>query len=63
MYDELIIVRQAIMQETDMKIDDTKKEAKRFKHDIIIGAADPETGAISAQKLIRYMDHSVREKV
>jgi len=43
-----------LMEEVDMRIAETKKDTYEFKRDIIIGAENPRTGKIVAEKMIKW---------
>lgn len=42
-----------LMEEVDMRIAETKKDTYEFKRDIIIGAENPRSGKIVAEKMIK----------
>lgn len=54
---------QAVLEETDARIAELKKEAYEFKRDIVVGAENPRTGKTMAEKVIRYMEDRLRQKV
>lgn len=47
----------------DMTLAELKKELFEFKRDIGVGAVDPRTKKIVAEKLLRYYEESIRAKV
>mmetsp|Transcript_10190 Transcript_10190/g.25401 ORF Transcript_10190/g.25401 Transcript_10190/m.25401 type:complete len:383 (-) Transcript_10190:297-1445(-) len=51
-----------LMEEVDMRIAECKKDTYEFKRDIIIGAENPRTGKILAEKMIRFMEEKLRQK-
>lgn len=51
-----------LMEEVDMRIAECKKDTYEFKRDIIIGAENPRTGKIVAEKMIRFMEEKLRQK-
>lgn len=51
-----------LMEEVDMRIAETKKDTYEFKRDIIIGAENPRSGKIIAEKMIRFMEEKLRQK-
>ncbi|KAG2449892.1 hypothetical protein HYH02_005414 [Chlamydomonas schloesseri] len=51
-----------LMEEVDMRIAETKKDTYEFKRDIIIGAENPRTGKIVAEKMIRFIEDKLRQK-
>jgi hypothetical protein len=42
-----------LMEEVDMRINETRRDTYEFKRDIIIGAENPRTGKILAEKMVR----------
>lgn len=54
---------QAVLEETDVRIAELKKEAYEFKRDIVVGAENFRTGKTMAEKVIRYMEEKLRQKV
>lgn len=44
-----------LMEEVDMRIAETKKDTYEFKRDIIIGAENPRSGKIVAEKMIKWV--------
>ena len=53
---------QAILEETDVRIAELKKDAYEFKRDIVVGAENFRTGKTMAEKVIRYMEEKLRQK-
>ncbi|KXZ50957.1 hypothetical protein GPECTOR_14g201 [Gonium pectorale] len=51
-----------LMEEVDMRIAETKKDTYEFKRDIIIGAENPRSGKIVAEKMIRFLEDKLRQK-
>ncbi|EFJ49167.1 hypothetical protein VOLCADRAFT_104371 [Volvox carteri f. nagariensis] len=51
-----------LMEEVDMRIAETKKDTYEFKRDIIIGAENPRTGKVVAEKMIRFLEDKLRQK-
>ncbi|KAG2493509.1 hypothetical protein HYH03_008325 [Edaphochlamys debaryana] len=51
-----------LMEEVDMRIAETKKDTYEFKRDIIIGAENPRSGKIMAEKMIRFIEDKLRQK-
>jgi len=54
---------QAIREETDVRILELKKDALEFKREIVLGAVNPRTGKVMAERVERYMREKIREKV
>ncbi|GLI64940.1 hypothetical protein VaNZ11_008341 [Volvox africanus] len=51
-----------LMEEVDMRIAETKKDTYEFKRDIIIGAENPRSGKVVAEKMIRFLEDKLRQK-
>ncbi len=46
-----------------MRIAELKKEAYEFKRDIVVGAENFRSGRTMAEKVVRYMEEKLRQKV
>lgn len=55
--------QQAIMEEADLRLAETKKESYEFERDIVKGAMNPRTGKVIAEKVTRYLDEKNRSRV
>jgi hypothetical protein len=53
----------AITEECDMRIAQVKKDVYEFRREIVIGGENPRTGKIVAEKVIRYFEEKLRQKV
>lgn len=51
--EKLIDTLKAVLEETDIRIADLKKEAYEFKRDIVVGAENMRTGNTMAEKVRR----------
>lgn len=58
----LIDTLTAVLEETDVRIAELKKEAYEFKRDVVVGAENFRTGKTMAEKVIRYMEEKLRGK-
>jgi chromosome segregation ATPase len=52
----------AEMEEVDTEIAEVKKDAYEFRRDIVVGAENPRTGKVVAERLQRYMEDAIKEK-
>lgn len=52
-----------MLEGTDQRIAELRKEAYEFKRDIVVGAENFRTGKTMAEKVIRYMEEKLRHKV
>jgi hypothetical protein len=60
--ERLIDTLRAVLEETDVRIAELKKDAYEFKRDIVVGAENFRTGKTMAEKVIRYMEDKLRQK-
>jgi len=60
--ERLIDTLRAVLEETDIRIAELKKDAYEFKRDIVVGAENFRTGKTMAEKVIRYMEDKLRQK-
>ncbi len=51
-----------MLEETDVRIAELKKDAYEFKRDIVVGAENFRTGKTMAERVIRYMEEKLRQK-
>lgn len=51
------------MEELDLRVSDIKKDLYDFKRDICTQAVNPRTGKIVAEKVLRYYEEKIRDKV
>jgi chromosome segregation ATPase len=52
----------AVLEETDVRIAELKKEAYEFKRDIVVGAENFRTGKTMAERVVRWMEDKLRHK-
>lgn len=60
--EKIIDTLKAVIEETDMRIAELRKEAHEFKRDIVVGAENFRTGATMAEKVVKYMEDKLRQK-
>jgi hypothetical protein len=53
--ERLIDTLRAVLEETDIRIAELKKEAYEFKRDIVVGAENMRTGKTVAEKVYTYI--------
>eukprot|EP00771_Trimastix_marina_P000510 gnl/Trimastix_PCT/1531.p1 GENE.gnl/Trimastix_PCT/1531~~gnl/Trimastix_PCT/1531.p1 ORF type:complete len:385 (-),score=123.06 gnl/Trimastix_PCT/1531:79-1233(-) len=61
-YEKLIEETQALVQATDQYIGDLRKENYEFRRDILMGAQNPRTGKIMAEKFVQYCEARLKAK-
>jgi hypothetical protein len=59
---KVIDTLRAVLIETDTRISELKKDAYEFKRDIVVGAENPRTGKIMAEKLQKYIEDKLRQQ-
>jgi len=52
----------ALMEETDIRTAEVKRDAYEFRRDIVIGAENPRTGKTIAEKVLKYMEDKLTQK-
>ena len=52
----------AVLEETDIRIAEMKKDAYEFKRDIVVGAENMRTGKTIAERMTRYMEEKLRHR-
>jgi len=60
--EKLIDTLRAVLEETDIRIAELKKDAYEFKRDIVVGAENMRTGKTMAEKVVRYMEDKLRQR-
>merc|ERR1712185_487372 len=60
--EKLIDTLRAVLEETDIRIAELKKDAYEFKRDIVVGAENMRTGKTVAEKMVRYMEEKLRSR-
>ncbi|CAM9162965.1 unnamed protein product [Chrysoparadoxa australica] len=60
--EKLIETLRAVLEETDIRITELKKDAYEFKRDIVVGAENMRTGKTMGEKVIRYMEEKLRQR-
>jgi predicted metal-binding protein len=51
------------MEEVEIRLSDIKKLSYEFKRDIVQSSINPRTGKVMAEKVIRYYEDKVKDKV
>ncbi|KAI9098908.1 hypothetical protein DFS34DRAFT_649606 [Phlyctochytrium arcticum] len=52
----------AEMEEIDIRMSETKKAMYEFKRDIVVGAVNPRTNKVVAERVLRYFEDRIRAK-
>lgn len=51
----------AVLEETEIRINELKRDAYEFKRDIVVGAENPRTGKIMAERATRYFEDKLKQ--
>ena len=54
--EKMIDTLKALLEETEIKIGELKRDAYEFKRDVVIGAENARTGGIMAERVLKYFD-------
>jgi len=60
--EKLIDTLKAVLEETDIRIAELKKDAYEFKRDIVVGAENMRTGKTMAEKVQSYMENKLKNR-
>lgn len=55
-------ILRALMEETDIRTAEVKRDAYEFRRDIVVGAENPRTGRTMAEKVLKYMEDKLTQK-
>lgn len=55
-------VLKAMIEETDIRTAEVKRDAYEFRRDIVVGAEDPRTGKTMAERVMKYMEDKLTQK-
>eukprot|EP00931_Biecheleriopsis_adriatica_P088468 TRINITY_DN6277_c0_g2_i1.p1 TRINITY_DN6277_c0_g2~~TRINITY_DN6277_c0_g2_i1.p1 ORF type:complete len:383 (+),score=127.06 TRINITY_DN6277_c0_g2_i1:145-1149(+) len=55
-------ILRALMEETDIRTAEVKRDAYEFRRDIVVGAENPRTGKTIAEKVLKYMEDKLTQK-
>lgn len=57
-----IDILKALLEETDIRIAEVKRDAYEFRRDIVVGAENPRTGKTMAEKVLKYLEDKLTQK-
>merc|ERR1719337_533275 len=49
-------ILKALMEETDIRTAEVKRDAYEFRRDIVVGAENPRTGRTMAERVLKYLE-------
>ncbi len=61
-YEKMVDTLRAVLEETEIRISELKRDAYEFKRDVVVGAENVRTGKIMAERVIRYMEEKFKSK-
>eukprot|EP01038_Epipyxis_sp_PR26KG_P010566 gene10566-14192_t len=59
--EKMIDTLRAVLEETEIRIGELKRDAYEFKRDVVVGAENSRTGKIMAEKVTRYYDDKFKQ--
>jgi len=59
--EKMIDTLRAVLEETEIRIGELKRDAYEFKRDVVVGAENSRTGKVMAEKVIRYFDDKFKQ--
>eukprot|EP00928_Gymnodinium_smaydae_P063647 TRINITY_DN47167_c0_g1_i1.p2 TRINITY_DN47167_c0_g1~~TRINITY_DN47167_c0_g1_i1.p2 ORF type:complete len:380 (-),score=129.97 TRINITY_DN47167_c0_g1_i1:140-1210(-) len=60
--DQNLDILKALMEETEIRTAEVKRDAYEFRRDIVVGAENPRTGKTMAEKVLKYMEDKLTQK-
>ena len=61
-FEKMIDTLRAVLEETEIRISDLKRDAYEFKRDVVVGAENTRTGKIIAERVCRYLEDKMKQK-
>lgn len=59
--EKMIDTLRAVLEETEIRIGELKRDAYEFKRDVVVGAENSRTGKIMAERVTRYFDDKFKQ--
>jgi hypothetical protein len=59
--EKMIDTLRAVLEETDIRIGELKRDAYEFKRDVVIGAENARTGKIMAERVTKYFEDKLKQ--
>ena len=60
--EKIVGTLKAVLEETETRISDLKRDAYEFKRDVVVGAENPRTGKIMTEKVLKYFDDKFKHR-
>lgn len=61
-YEKMVDTLRAVLEETEIRIAELKRDAYEFKRDVVVGAENSRTGKIMAERVTRYLEEKLKSK-
>jgi hypothetical protein len=61
-FEKMIDTLRAVLEETEIRIVELKRDAYEFKRDVVVGAENTRTGKIMAERVTRYLEEKLKMK-
>ena len=59
--EKMIDTLRAVLEETEIRIGELKRDAYEFKRDVVVGAENVQTGKIMAERVTRYFENKLKQ--
>jgi len=59
--EKMIDTLKAVLEETEIRINELKRDAYEFKRDVVVGAENTRTGKIMAERVLRYFEDKFKK--
>ena len=59
--EKMIDTLRAVLEETEIRIGELKRDAYEFKRDVVVGAENARTGKIMAERVTRYFENKLKQ--
>jgi DNA repair exonuclease SbcCD ATPase subunit len=59
--EKMIDTLRAVLEETEIRIGELKRDAYEFKRDVVVGAENSRTGNIMAERVTRYFEDKIKQ--
>lgn len=60
--EKMVDTLRAVLEETEIRIGDLKRDAYEFKRDVVVAAENPRTGRIQSEKVVKYFEDKWKRK-
>jgi hypothetical protein len=60
--EKMVDTLRAVLEETEIRIGDLKRDAYEFKRDVVVGAENPRTGRIISEKVVKFFEDKWTKK-